>query len=241
MTVVRNEFERGENNTRSVLEERVAATAYLWHNYGKSTIGSREDIERVPIDRLAAFYREVLSAGQRRAGARGPVGRIEGPGDGCRYRRENSRAHASAGSNLYRGAAAGWRAFRGVAARGRRTRKCCWRITVQHRDIRTRRRCKCSSGIMTGGGAGAAVEARQGRLSKALVDTKKANSVTMSFGLEHDPGLIEVSANLSNGAVAGRSSQAADRHVGGRRRPSAQRRKSWIAPRPVCCAISTIR
>ncbi len=58
MTVVRNEFERGENNGRSVLEERVAATAYLWHNYGKSTIGSREDIERVPIERLAAFYRK---------------------------------------------------------------------------------------------------------------------------------------------------------------------------------------
>jgi zinc protease len=58
MTVVRNEFERGENSPASVLDERVASTAYLWHNYGKSTIGSREDIERVPIDRLAAFYRK---------------------------------------------------------------------------------------------------------------------------------------------------------------------------------------
>src|SRR5690242_4568101 len=56
MTVVRNEFERGENSPQRVLSERVASTAYLWHNYGKSTIGSREDIERVPIDRLAAFY-----------------------------------------------------------------------------------------------------------------------------------------------------------------------------------------
>jgi len=56
MTVVRNEFERGENNPSSVLSERVAATAYLWHNYGKSTIGSKEDIEKVPVDRLAAFY-----------------------------------------------------------------------------------------------------------------------------------------------------------------------------------------
>src|SRR5580698_5313106 len=36
MTVVRNEFERGENNPGSILSERVAATAYLWHNYGKS-------------------------------------------------------------------------------------------------------------------------------------------------------------------------------------------------------------
>ncbi len=56
MTVVRNEFERGENNPGSVLEERVLSTAYLWHNYGRSTIGSRSDIENVPIDKLQAFY-----------------------------------------------------------------------------------------------------------------------------------------------------------------------------------------
>jgi zinc protease len=55
---VRNEFEAGENDPPQVLEERVASTAYLWHNYGKSTIGSREDIERVPIERLQAFYRK---------------------------------------------------------------------------------------------------------------------------------------------------------------------------------------
>src|SRR6202790_3038289 len=58
MTVVRNEFERGENSAQNILEERVIATAYLWHNYGKSVIGSRADLERVPIDRLAAFYRK---------------------------------------------------------------------------------------------------------------------------------------------------------------------------------------
>jgi zinc protease len=58
MTVVRNEFEAGENDPSSVLEERVMSTAYLWHNYGKSTIGARADIENVPIDRLQAFYRK---------------------------------------------------------------------------------------------------------------------------------------------------------------------------------------
>src|SRR6266446_4230735 len=58
MTVVRNEFERGENSPQNILEERVVSTAYLWHNYGKSVIGSRADIEKVPIDRLAAFYRK---------------------------------------------------------------------------------------------------------------------------------------------------------------------------------------
>ncbi len=58
MTVVRNEFEMGENNPSSVLEDRITSTAFLWHNYGKSTIGSRADLENVPIDRLQAFYRK---------------------------------------------------------------------------------------------------------------------------------------------------------------------------------------
>lgn len=57
MTVVRNEFESGENDPFSVLLERVMSTAYLWHNYGKSTIGARSDIENVPIERLQAFYK----------------------------------------------------------------------------------------------------------------------------------------------------------------------------------------
>jgi zinc protease len=57
-SVVRNEFESGENNPDRILQERVLATMYLWHNYGKSTIGSKEDIERVPIANLAAFYRK---------------------------------------------------------------------------------------------------------------------------------------------------------------------------------------
>jgi len=58
MTVVRNEFEAGENSPYSVLAERMASTAYLWHNYGHSTIGDRADIENVPIERLQAFYRK---------------------------------------------------------------------------------------------------------------------------------------------------------------------------------------
>ena len=48
MTVVRNEFEMGENNPEAILLQRMMAAAYEWHNYGKSTIGNRADIERVP-------------------------------------------------------------------------------------------------------------------------------------------------------------------------------------------------
>ena len=57
MTVVRNEFEMGENDPDGILQERVLSTAFLWHNYGKSTIGSKADLEHVPIERLQAFYR----------------------------------------------------------------------------------------------------------------------------------------------------------------------------------------
>ncbi len=55
-SVVRNEFEMGENDPMGVLMERTMSTAFLWHNYGKSTIGARADIENVPIERLKAFY-----------------------------------------------------------------------------------------------------------------------------------------------------------------------------------------
>jgi zinc protease len=57
MTVVRNEFEMGENNAGSVLFQRMQQAAYAWHNYGNPIIGERTDIERVPIDKLQAFYR----------------------------------------------------------------------------------------------------------------------------------------------------------------------------------------
>ena len=57
MTVVRNEFESGENSPFRNILDRTLSAAYLWHNYGKTTIGARSDIENVPIDRLQNFYR----------------------------------------------------------------------------------------------------------------------------------------------------------------------------------------
>lgn len=58
MTVVRNEFEMGENNPTGVLMKRVMAASYQWHNYGQTTIGARADLENVPIERLQNFYKE---------------------------------------------------------------------------------------------------------------------------------------------------------------------------------------
>jgi zinc protease len=57
-SVVRNEFEMGENSPERVLSQRMMSVAYEWHNYGKSTIGNRSDIERVPVDNLRAFYKK---------------------------------------------------------------------------------------------------------------------------------------------------------------------------------------
>jgi zinc protease len=58
MTVVRNEFEMGENNPVGMMFQRALTTAYLWHNYGHLPIGNRSDIENVPIQKLAAFYQK---------------------------------------------------------------------------------------------------------------------------------------------------------------------------------------
>lgn len=57
MTVVRNEFERGENQPFAVLAQRVSAAAFAWHPYGHATIGPKSDIENVPIEKLQAFYK----------------------------------------------------------------------------------------------------------------------------------------------------------------------------------------
>lgn len=55
-SVVRNEFEIGENDPARVMMDKVYSTAYTWHNYGNSTIGSKEDIERVKASTLRKFY-----------------------------------------------------------------------------------------------------------------------------------------------------------------------------------------
>jgi zinc protease len=56
MTVVRNEFERGENSPFSVLIDQVGSAAFIAHPYHHSTIGWRSDIENVPIEKLREFY-----------------------------------------------------------------------------------------------------------------------------------------------------------------------------------------
>jgi zinc protease len=58
MSVVRSEFESGENSPEQVLQQRMFSGAFQWHNYAKSTIGNRSDIERVPVKALRDFYKK---------------------------------------------------------------------------------------------------------------------------------------------------------------------------------------
>ncbi len=58
MTIVRSEFERGENSPVSILSQRIMDGAFQWHNYGKSTIGNQSDIMRVPAKNLRVFYQK---------------------------------------------------------------------------------------------------------------------------------------------------------------------------------------
>ncbi len=57
MTVVRNEFERADNEAGRILGERMRSAAYTTHGYGHPVIGSRADIENVPHSRLVDFYK----------------------------------------------------------------------------------------------------------------------------------------------------------------------------------------
>ncbi|MCJ7452727.1 MAG: insulinase family protein [Steroidobacteraceae bacterium] len=56
MTVVRNEYERGENDPQEALGKEITAAAFVAHPYHHDTIGWLSDIENVPIEKLRAFY-----------------------------------------------------------------------------------------------------------------------------------------------------------------------------------------
>ena len=71
MTVVRNEMENGENSPLNVLHERVLAAAYNFHNYGKTVIGNRTDVERVPIANLWFSTRNTTSRTTPSSSSRG--------------------------------------------------------------------------------------------------------------------------------------------------------------------------
>ncbi len=190
MTVVRNEFERGENNPQRILEERVIATAYLWHNYGKAVIGSRADIEKVPIDKLAAFYRKyyqpdnavLVIAGQfDQAKALEYVAQTCGaiPRPTRKLDEPYTVEPAQDGERFVALRRVGDNPAISIA----------WHApALSNSDSAA---LEVLGGVLAGG------RGQSGRLYNALVDNKKALGVRMEYEELHDPGFVMVSAALS--------------------------------------------
>jgi zinc protease len=187
MTVVRNEFERSENSPTGVLGKRMAATAYHWHNYGKPTIGNRSDIERVPVENLRAFYKKYYQPDNIVLVV---AGRFE-------------EAKALALVQKY---------FGSITKPDRKLEQTYTEEPAQdgERQVILRRVGDVSAvGVAYHVPAGphedtAALQVLanilsthpSGRLYKALVETKKASSAAASARGEHDPGLLELEAEV---------------------------------------------
>jgi len=204
MTVVRNEFERGENNPQSILRERVEATAYLWHNYGKSTIGSKDDLEHVPVERPAAFYQKYYQPDNAVLVITGridetktlqfvadSVGRIPRPTR--KLVADYTVEPAQDGERYVE--------LRRVG-QGQEVIVAHHSVAAGHPDAAA---LQVLAGIMSGGGGGRGGRGgrgggggEEGRLTKALVDNKLATSAGMQFEQLHDPGLVFLTANLNS-------------------------------------------
>jgi zinc protease len=187
-SVVRNEFESGENSPEAVLSQRMAAVAYEWHNYGKSTIGNRSDIERVPVDNLRAFYKKFYQPDNAMLVVAGKFdekkaleyitkyfGSIDKPQrklpetyteepaqDGERMVTLRRVGNVGLVGLLYHVPAASHAEFPAVE------------ILADILDSEP-----------------------SGRLYKALVESKKATSVSVSPSANHDPGSIEIMAEVN--------------------------------------------
>jgi len=207
MTVVRNELERGENNPASILGERVAATAYIWHNYGKSVIGSKDDLEGVPYTRPEAFYHKYYQPDNAVLVITGRIDEsktLQFVADSLgKLPRPTRKLEAT---YTIEPAQDGERfvALRRVGT-GQNVLVAYHVVSAGHPDSAA---LQVLTGIMNGAnggrggrgggrGRGGAGDPNEGRLAKFVVDPELATSANMRFQALHDPGLSEISANLT--------------------------------------------
>jgi zinc protease len=187
MPVVRNEMESGENSPQEVLEERVLAAAYNFHAYGRSVIGNRTDVERVPIANLAAFYKKYYQPDNADLIIAGQF--------------DETKTLAMVADTL------------GKIPRPERVLTEPWTVEPTQEGERSvvLRRVANTQDLFVVYHTPAALhpdiaplevmtailgEAQTGRLWKALVDTNKATSATMGLSTLHDPSWAEVSVAL---------------------------------------------
>jgi zinc protease len=187
MTVVRNEMESGENSPLNVLDERVMAAAFNFHNYGKTVIGNRTDVERVPIANLAAFYHKYYQPDDADLIIAGQI--------------DETKTLAVVAQTL------------GAIPKPQRvlTQPYTVEPTQEGERFVTLRRVGSVQGIMAVYHIPAALHPdmaplevmaqilgapQTGRLYKALVDTKKATAASMDAQDDHDPSVALAFAQL---------------------------------------------
>src|SRR5262245_20264423 len=197
MTVVRNEFEMGENSPERILSQRMNAVAFEWHNYGKSTIGNRSDIERVPIDNLQAFYKKYYQPDNAMLIVAGKFDEKKALEYVVKYfgpLKKSSRTLAT--TYTEEPAQDGERqvVLRRVGAVG--AVGVVYHIPAgSHEEFAA---VQVLEDCLTAEPAG--------RVYKALVETKKGTNLSGSAYAWHDPGVIEITAKVENaGGVAAAS------------------------------------
>jgi zinc protease len=192
MTVVRNEFERGENSPQRVLSERVHAAAYLWHNYGKSTIGNRSDIERVPIDNLKAFYKKFYQPDNVVLIVAGKFDEPKALALVQKYLGALPKPERKLSDTYTEEPAQDGE--RNVVLRRVGT---VGAVAVAYHVPSAAHPDAAALSLL----ASILTQQPNGRLYQALVESKKASGVNASAGLSHDPGLFTASAQPEPGKL----------------------------------------
>ena len=233
--------DRREQPGRACSSERMWSTAYLWHNYGKSTIGSRADIERVPATTLRGFYKKYY---QPDNAVLVVAGKFDAP------------QALGADQRALRRAAAARRARSSRPTPASRCRTASASVTLRRvGDVQVvgAHRTTAAAGLdpdcaAPTRSADVLTNEPSGRLYKALVKTGLATSVCTSRLPLHDPGVIEM---FRDGARrASRSSRCATKMIEiveglaqGRRSPTRRSRafKAQGARRVRSCCSRTPR
>ena len=190
MTVVRSEFESGENSPTRVLSQRMMSVAYQWHNYGKATIGNRADIERVPVEYLRPFYKKF-------------------------YQPDNAMLVVAGKFDEKKALAYTTKYFGAIPAPKRKLQNTYTEEPPQDGErVVTLRRVGdvAVAGVLYHIPSGAhpdyapidalvSILAAEpaGRLYKALVETKRAASINAFAFPLHDPGVLQIGTTLASG------------------------------------------
>jgi zinc protease len=192
MTVVRNEFEQGENNPGNALGKEIWATAYQAQPYHHPVIGWRSDIERVPIEKLRQFYDTFYWPDNATVSIIGDVEPIQALNLVNKY--YGAIAHSphlipevytdeppQSGARRIMLRRAGELGVVDIAWKGPGGRDA---------DLPA---LSVLGGILSSGA--------NSRLSRALVDKSLATTMAADIDPLHDPGLFEASASLTPGTT----------------------------------------